>query len=305
MGNLWQEFINLLSQALVYLYGIFGSYGTAIIVFTVIVRLLFLPLSVRGTKSMREMQTNQARMKPQLEALKKKYGNDRSKLMEEQQKLYKEMGINPMAGMGGCLPMLIQLPIWIALYSALYHLAGTPEFKASFLWIPDLSGHEQFPYLLAILTGATTWATQRMSVQPTTDQQQKTMNNMMQFMPLMMVFFAFQVPTGLVLYWVTSNIFQFFQQTLHDRLGSALAIARASDSGPAGGAGRNGCRRQQRSRQAREGRQGGEEGRAPAAPRARPQGGACRQQQQRIRARCPGHGYRPVHRQERLARVHA
>lgn len=210
--DLWQSFINLLIQALTFLYGIFGSYGTAIIVFTVIVRLLFLPLSIKSTKSMREVQANQARLKPQMDALKKKYGNDRQRLLEEQQKLYKELGINPLAGMGGCLPILIQFPIWIGLYSALITLSGTSEFKAAFLWIPDLGATEGFPYALAILTGVTTWATQRMAMQPTNDPTQKTMNSMMQFMPLMMVFFAFQVPAGLVLYWVVSNIFQFFQQ---------------------------------------------------------------------------------------------
>jgi YidC/Oxa1 family membrane protein insertase len=210
--ELWQGLIDFLTQSLVSLYGIFGSFGIAIIVLTIIVRLIFLPLSIKSTKSMREMQVNQARLKPQLDALKKKYGNDRQKLMEEQGKLYKEMGINPMAGVAGCLPMLIQFPIWIALYSALIHLSGTTEFQAPFLWIPDLSGREQFPYLLAILTGVSTWATQRMAMQPSADAQQKTMNTMMQFMPLMMVFFAFQVPAGLVLYWVASNIFQFFQQ---------------------------------------------------------------------------------------------
>ncbi|MHB1414142.1 MAG: YidC/Oxa1 family membrane protein insertase [Chloroflexota bacterium] len=213
MGDIWLNFILLITQALVALYGVVGSYGIAIILFTVAVRLVFLPLSIKSTRSMRQMQQSQAQIKPHLDALKKKHGNDRQKLMEEQQKLYKEHGVNPMAGLGGCLPMLIQMPLWIALYQALFHLAGTAEFAASFLWIANLAKPEGFPYILALFTGASTWLTQKMMAQPSADQQQKTMNNMMQMMmPLMMIFFAFQVPAGLVLYWATSNIFQFFQQ---------------------------------------------------------------------------------------------
>ena len=211
--EIWLSFIALLTEALKYLYGLAGSYGIAIIIFTIIVRVLFLPLSIKSTKSMREMQANQAKLKPQLEALKKKYGNDRQRLMEEQTKLYKEHGINPMAGLGGCLPLLIQMPIWIALYSALLGLSHTPEFATQFLWISNLGQKEDFPYLLAIFTGGSQWVLSRMMAQPAADDQQKTMNSMMQIMmPAMMVFFAFQVPAGLVLYWATNNIFQFFQQ---------------------------------------------------------------------------------------------
>ncbi|MHB1004581.1 MAG: YidC/Oxa1 family membrane protein insertase [Chloroflexota bacterium] len=211
--EIWQSFINLMVGLLVSLYGLVGSYGVAIIIFTIIVRLIFLPLSIRSTKSMREMQVSQAKLKPQLDALKKKYGNDRQKLLDEQNKLYKELGVNPMAGLGGCLPMFIQMPIWIALYSALLQLSTTTEFAAPFLWIPNLGTHEGFPYILTAFTGISQFVLAKMSAQPSADDQAKSMNTMMQFMmPAMMVWFATQVPSGLVLYWAASNIFQFFQQ---------------------------------------------------------------------------------------------
>lgn len=214
MGEIWQQFINLLIAVLVYLHGLVGNYGLAIIALTIVIRLVFLPLGIKSTRSMKEMAEAQAKLKPHMQALQKKYGNDRQKLLEEQQKLYKEHGVNPMGGLGGCLPLLIQMPIWIALYSALLTLAGMEDFKASsFLWLPNLAQSEGFPYIMTALTGITQWATSKMAAQPAADAQAKTMNSMMQItMPLMMVFFALQVPSGLVLYWVTTNIFQFFQQ---------------------------------------------------------------------------------------------
>lgn len=212
--EIWESFVALLTGLLTTLYGLVGSYGIAIIAFTIVVRVIFLPLSIKSTKSMRDMQQNQAKLKPQLDALKKKYGNDRQRLMEEQTNLYKELGINPMSGLGGCLPMLIQMPIWIGLYSALFRLSGTPEFGAPFLWIGNLGHTEGMPYILTAFTGISQFAIARMTAQPNQqDDQQKTMNTMMQFMmPAMMVWFATQVPAGLVLYWAANNVFQFFQQ---------------------------------------------------------------------------------------------
>ncbi len=213
LGSGWESFIQLIINLLVYLYGIFGSYGVAIIVFTIITRVVFFPLNVKSMASMREMQVNQARMKPHLDALKKKYGKDRQKLMEEQGKLYQEFGISPAASLGGCLPMTIQMPIWIALYQGLYRLASTPEFAAPFLWIENLGVPETAPWLLIAFTAISQYLLAKMTAQPSGDEQQRTMNRMMQIMmPAMMVYFGTLVPAGLVLYWVVNNIFQFFQQ---------------------------------------------------------------------------------------------
>jgi YidC/Oxa1 family membrane protein insertase len=130
--------------------------------------------------------------------------------------LYKEHGVNPVAG---CLPMVVQMPIWIALYRALFDLSANPDFARPFLWIQNLALPEftpaNFPYqlpILALLTGLTQWMTTRMAMQPSTDPQQQTMNQVMQFMPLMFIFFSLNVPAGLVLYWVTSNLYQMVQQ---------------------------------------------------------------------------------------------
>lgn len=212
--DIWGSFVALLTELLVQLYGLMGSFGLAIIAFTIIVRLIFLPLSLKSSKSMREMQANQAKLKPQLDALKKKYGNDRTRLLEEQNKLYKELGINPLSGLGGCLPLLIQMPIWIGLYSALFNLSSqNAGFAAPFLWLPNLADKEGMPYILTAFTGISQFAIAKMTAQPSADDQQKTMNTMMQFMmPAMMVWFATQVPAGLVLYWAANNVFQFFQQ---------------------------------------------------------------------------------------------
>jgi YidC/Oxa1 family membrane protein insertase len=220
VGTLWDQFVvrGVFVSALDYLYeqlkalGI-PSWGVAIILFTVIVKTLTLPLTLKSVRSMKRMQEIQ----PKMQVLQRQHKNDKEKLMQEQMALYKEHGVNPVAG---CLPMLIQMPIWIALYSALFHLAAeNPDFATPFLWIQNLGmpefKPENFPHqlpILAILTGVTQWITSKMAQQPTTDPQQQTMNQVMQFMPLMFIFFSLSVPAGLVLYWVASNLYQMIQQ---------------------------------------------------------------------------------------------
>ncbi len=203
--------------ALTHLLG--GSFGWAIIALTVIVRLISWPLTKRqlnSTKAMQEMQ-------PKIQELQKKYGKNQQKLQQEMMKLYKEAGINPL----GCIwPMLIQLPIWIALYQAIMSaLATTPEsllglaqrlyswdianqaipLSSQFLWL-DLSQPD--PYLvLAIIVGGTMWVQQKMTTAPTVDPRQQSTNRMMTLlMPLMFGFLTLMFPSGLALYWAISNI---------------------------------------------------------------------------------------------------
>lgn len=194
------------------------SAALAIILFTFIVRTLMLPLGLKQIHSMKAM----AGLQPQMKDLQQRYAGDRSRLAQEQMRLYKESGVNPAAG---CLPMLIQMPIWIALYSALINLSSPDRniaaFHAPFLWISNLG---QVPFInpgdvttwvqaiLPILTGVTQWVVQKMSTLPTADPQQQQMQRMMEFMPIMFVFFSFQVASGLTLYWVVSNFYSFFQQ---------------------------------------------------------------------------------------------
>ena len=203
--------------ALTHLLG--GGFGLAIIALTVIVRLISWPLTKRqlnSTKAMQEMQ-------PKIQELQKKYGKNQQKLQQEMMKLYKEAGINPL----GCIwPMLIQLPIWIALYQAIMSaLATTPEsllglgqrlyswgivnqaipLSSRFLWL-DLGQPD--PYLiLAILVGGTMWVQQKMTTAPAADARQQSTNRMMTLlMPLMFGFLTLMFPSGLALYWVVSNI---------------------------------------------------------------------------------------------------
>jgi YidC/Oxa1 family membrane protein insertase len=196
-----------------------GSFGLAIIALTIIVRLISWPLTKRqlnSTKAMQEMQ-------PKIQELQKKYGKNQQKLQQEMMKLYKEAGINPL----GCLwPMLIQLPIWIALYQAIMSaLATTPEsllglgqrlyswgivnqaipLSSNFLWL-DLGQPD--PYLiLAIIVGGTMWVQQKMTTAPAVDPRQQSTSRMMTLlMPLMFGFLTLMFPSGLALYWAVSNI---------------------------------------------------------------------------------------------------
>jgi YidC/Oxa1 family membrane protein insertase len=200
-------------QALLFLYHALASvgipsWGLTIILFTVLVKLVFWPLTVQQIRSSKAMQA----LQPQLNELKKQHGKDKEKLMQEQMRLYRENRVNPMAG---CLPMLIQLPIWIGLYQALFLLSSQAGFASPFLWIHSLAQPEGFPYLFAILTGLSQLVVQRMMQVQTTDPQQKAMNQAMQFMPIMYIFISFRMPAGLVLYWVASNVFTMIQQSFY------------------------------------------------------------------------------------------
>ena len=240
--SLWNDYVvqGIFVTALTFLYDQLSSFGianwgVAIIIFTIAVKTLTLPLTLTGLRSTRRMQA----LQPHLQALQKQHKGDKERLMQEQMALYKEHGVNPVAG---CLPMVIQMPIWIALYRALFNLSANPDFARPFLWIENLAKPEfamaNFPHqlpILAVLTGITQWATTRMATQPSTDPQQQTMNQVMQFMPLMFVFFSLSVPAGLVLYWVTSNLYQMIQQYFISGWGQlrpALATAAPAPSPP-------------------------------------------------------------------------
>ena len=207
------NFLVLLSHVL------FSSFGLAIIALTIIVRFIMLPLTLRQIRSSRAMTT----LQPKLQEIQKKFGKDRQRLQQEVSKLYKEAGVNPM----GCLwPLLIQLPIWIALYqSILKAVAASPEellhlserlyslpilhqtvpLESGFLWL-NLGRPDSF-YLMPILVGGTMWIQQKMMTVPTADPRQQSMSRtMLWVMPLLFVFFTMQFPAGLALFWLISNI---------------------------------------------------------------------------------------------------
>lgn len=235
---MWQTLVvGPLSGALSFLAEQFGAlglpyaWGFAIVALTVIIKAITLPLAVRQVQSTKRMQEVQ----PQLQALQKKYAGNKERLAQEQMKLYKEAGVNPL---GGCLPSLVQLPIWIGLYQALLYLANNDLLAGGFFWLPDLS----FPnpevgtswlwpasaanphflgwpvtvgYLvLPILTVVTQLITQKLMTPTSSQPGAGAMNSVMMMMPFMFGFFALTFPSGLALYWVTSNIFIMAQQYL-------------------------------------------------------------------------------------------
>ncbi len=194
------------------------SFGIAIIIFTIIVRLILFPLSVTSLRSSRRMQL----LSPRLKELQKQHKGDRQAMAQAQMELYKVHGVNPLMG---CLPQLAQLPVLFALYWAIIGVTrDSANLEMAFLWISDLAQPDVWlppgielpfglPGVFALTAGATQWVVQRMMMnRMTTDPQQQMIQNVMQFMPIMIVFFAMQFPAGLALYWVVSNIFSVGQQ---------------------------------------------------------------------------------------------
>lgn len=176
-----------------------GNYGLSIIALTVIIKILFYPLTKKSLNSMREMQ----KMQPQLAALKEKYKNDKEKMNKELMELYKRNKINPL---GGCLPMMLQIPVFIALYEVLY-VAIELRHAPFFFWIQDLSAKDPY-YITPILMGATMFLQQKMTPTAMDPTQQK----IMMFLPVIFTFMFLTFPSGLVLYWLVNNVLTIGQQ---------------------------------------------------------------------------------------------
>jgi YidC/Oxa1 family membrane protein insertase len=213
--------INPFTNVLLLIYDLLGhDFAIAIIVFTVLVRLITYPLTVQQQKSTKAMQ----QMQPQLQALQKKHAKDKEALNKETMKLYQEAGINPL---GGCLPMLLQFPVFIGLYqvimlvmaigplqlfnlskhlySFLPQLAPLLPLNNRFLWL-DLGQPDLF-YILPVLVVVTTWWQQKVMTPPSADPQSQAMNKQMALMmPLMFGYFVMVSPSGLGLYWLISNL---------------------------------------------------------------------------------------------------
>jgi len=195
-----------------------GNYGLAIILLTVLLKIVTYPLTYKSMKSMKDM----ARLQPQIEKLKKKYGDNKEALNREMLTLMKGSGANPMMG---CLPMLIQMPVFFALYQVLYNsveLYQTPFF----FWIQDLSVKDPF-YITPVLLTVLMWLQQKMTPSTATDPMQQ---KMMQLMPVMFGVFMISLPSGLTLYMLTNSITSIIQQViLNKKLGpNTPALAGAS-----------------------------------------------------------------------------
>jgi YidC/Oxa1 family membrane protein insertase len=182
-----------------FLYAFVHNYGIAIIILTTLVKIIFWPLGTLSYKSMREMQ----KIQPKIAALKEKYKNDQAKIGQETMALYRAHKINPLSG---CLPMLIQIPVFFGLYKALLY---SIELRHSpfFWWIQDLSAKDPY-YITPIIMGVTQFIQQKMTPAMGDPMQAK----IMLFMPLILTFFFLNFPSGLVIYWLFNNILSIGQQ---------------------------------------------------------------------------------------------
>lgn len=176
------------------------SYGLAIILLTVIIKILVYPLTKKQLESMKAMQ----RIQPQMKKLQEKYKDNPQMFQKKLMELYQKEGANPMSG---CLPMLIQMPILMGMYYTLYSF-NYGEAVPSFLWLPSLSEPDP-TYALPFLSAATTFLQQKMMSTGEVNQQMRVM---MIVMPLFIGWISLNFPAGLVLYWVTMNIVQIIQQ---------------------------------------------------------------------------------------------
>lgn len=299
MTELWNMLVHPLMALLVLAFDVFHDFGLAIVLVTLAIRLILYPLFVAQIRSQRAMQE----LAPAMSELKEKHGKDKARLAEEQMKLYKERGYNPAMG---CLPLIVQMPILFAMYSALQQVGCginnpsgecrglTSEEVSSFLpsfianpvaaggtldttahWLPWIGGGLQYPdplYILPILAGATQLVASIMAQpakqQTNLDQQAKMMQSMAYYFPLITVFIAAGLPSGLAVYWVATTLFQIVQQyfvtgwgrlprfvpvlanipspgerDLHRREAVAITEARRDMAGPSGpGAPRSGKR---------------------------------------------------------------
>lgn len=198
-----------LNQFLHFLYGYVGNYGVAIIILTVIIKALFWPLSHKSYKSMEQMK----KLQPMMAKIREKYADDREKMNAEIMQLYKTYKVNPA---GGCVPMLLQIPVFFALYQA---LLGAIELRhASFIthlpftdlvWLADLSAKDPY-YITPLVMGATMFLQQRMSP-PMGDPMQA---KIMMLMPVIFTFLFLNFPSGLVVYWLVNNVLSIAQQWL-------------------------------------------------------------------------------------------
>ena len=233
LGILWNELLMrpMINSLALLADVLFDNFGLSIIAFTIFIRLVLIPLTIRQTRSMKKMQELQPRIKALQDKYKDKSGTEKRQQSAEMMKLYREAGVNPI----GCLgPMVIQMPIWIGLYRAILRaMPSTPEGMANlsssfYSWNPaiggipidsrflgfDLADFVQgaplpWNYALPVLVGATMWLQQKMTMgsqTATTPQQEQTNKIMLWMLPIMFGFFTMQFPAGLAVYILFSNI---------------------------------------------------------------------------------------------------
>ncbi len=230
---------NVLEYIVIFLYkNVIANYAIVIILLTIIVRIVLVPLTITQTKSMAKMQ----KLQPQLKELQKKHKDDKQKLQEEMMKFYKENKVNPLAG---CLPLIFQMPVFFALFQALrnpseivtnvlgsftidgvangirtglmgfltkgdFVISGAANPNYNFLWL-NLNQKDPY-YILVIIMVATMFLSMKMT---TTDPRQ---SKIMYVMPLVFGFISFQFPSGILVYWVTTNVWSIGQQWIVNKI---------------------------------------------------------------------------------------
>jgi YidC/Oxa1 family membrane protein insertase len=197
-GFLWWLAVPLFGL-LRWLHGVFGNWGVAIIVLTLIVKVVLYPLSAASYRSMANMR----RVAPQIKRLQERYGDDRQKLSQEMMALYQKEKMNPL---GGCLPMLLQMPVFLALYWVLFESVELRQ-APFFGWIQDLSVMDPF-FVLPILMGASMYFQMQLNPPPPDPMQAKVMK----FLPVIFTVLFLFFPAGLVLYWLVNNVLSMAQQ---------------------------------------------------------------------------------------------
>jgi YidC/Oxa1 family membrane protein insertase len=212
------------------LHSVAGSWGLAIVATTITVRLLIYPLTHWAIKAQAKTMIEQQKIRPEMEEIQKKFKSDPMKRNQAIMQLYRDHNVNPLGMLRGCVPILLQAPIFMALY-VLFDQAVELRGK-SFLWIGDLSGPDAlFSWgvdlwiigpsfnLLPIIMGATNFIQMRIMQMPSTDElQAQIQKQMMVMMPIMFTFFLYQLPSGLVLYWIVSNTISIGQSYLTKRI---------------------------------------------------------------------------------------
>ncbi len=216
--SIWGIPLGFMARPMVFLMSSFhgwtGSWGVAILLLTLVVKTLLFPVTYKSSISMRKMQL----LKPELDKLKKQFDGDRERQQQEQMRLFKEKGVNPL---GGCLPMLLQMPVWFALYRTLW--TAVDLYQQPFLWLADLTAKEPFP-LLALVLGGLMFVQQRLMPTSADSQQAKMM---LYIMPVMFTVFMLALPSGLVLYILFNTILTIGQQLVINKRLTNLAPAEA------------------------------------------------------------------------------
>jgi YidC/Oxa1 family membrane protein insertase len=253
----------LLNYLYVHLQGVpvvesIGAYGVAIIVLTIMIRLVLAPLQQFQLVTQRKTMVEQRKLAPQVADLRKKFKKDPTKLNAEMMKLYQEHGVNPLGGLVGCLPLIVQLPILTALYYVFQGFAKADHPPQPFLWISNLNDNPNHHLLIAglpipviaflifpLLAALTTLVQSRMLQMPPppnpTEQELQTLQmqrTMVWLSPLMIGYFALNVPAGLGLYWFVGNCVSIIQQSFVVSWGNVLpARFRRTVSGGSDGKG--------------------------------------------------------------------